>query len=74
MDDIIWFPVTENEKQRIERICDLAGMTQQEWFAEALKKSERDLVLPLAAEKKVVLYGYEKGLRFWKRSLKKLSC
>ncbi|WP_088189643.1 hypothetical protein [Desulfosporosinus sp. FKA] len=56
MDDIIWFPVTNYEKQRIRRICDLTGMTQQEWFEEALKKSERDLV-SLTAEKKVVLYG-----------------
>ncbi|CAA7603222.1 Hypothetical protein DEACI_4045 [Acididesulfobacillus acetoxydans] len=41
MDDIIWFPVTDQGKKRFEHICAITGQSREEWFKWALRESER---------------------------------
>ncbi|KLU61331.1 hypothetical protein CEB3_c22710 [Peptococcaceae bacterium CEB3] len=40
MDDIVWFPVTDQSRERFERICSLTGQSKEEWFERALLDTE----------------------------------
>lgn len=46
MDDIVWFPVSDQEKKALERLCKLHGITPKEWFNQALYELEQG-VIPL---------------------------
>ena len=44
MDDIVWFPVSEEEKEALERLCTLQGIAPGEWFRQVLRASEQGIV------------------------------
>ena len=74
MDDIIWVPVSEEEKLRLEKICTSNGITVKDWFLNALREEEKkQLNIELYSEMKKGRLGDEPYQRRSFNSVKRVQ-